>query len=504
MTPAASLRRPFAAASLAALAASCTVGPNYRIAPPPTPAAFGELRSGPQAAPLSATTSEDAPLEAWWTQFHDPVLDGLVRRALAGNLDLREASALIRQAREQEAISAAGALPQVNATGAALGLSRSASAANPLSSLFSQSGSGGAGGGSSKTAGLSHLNYFNAGFDATWELDLFGGVRRGVEEARATTQAQVWRTRDTQVSVVAEVANDYLQYRDGQARLTNLHADLARQQAVLKIIGDRFGAGFVTNIDVNQQRNQLASTQSQIPQVEAMAQASLHALGVLLGETPEALAAEFGAAPSAGPPAVPPKLPVGLPSELLQRRPDIRAAERRLAAASAEIGVRTAALYPTINLIGLGAFGASDPGVLFHGSNATSLGLGMVQLPILDGGRNRANIRVARAAYAQAELEYQKTILGALRDVEDALARYSAEQRRWEALKASFGAAQNSYEIATQQYAVGLVDYTRVYDAEGSLLSNQDQLTRSDSQLAEDVVSIYKALGGGWSVRSGD
>ena len=503
-----------AGAGVLALGA-CTVGPDYRrpdgVGPP---AAFSGLAGKDKGAVLSATTSAEPDMGAWWAQFHDPELDRLVDRALAGNLDLAEAASRIRQARDQAVVTGAAGLPQVNATGNVLRDNRSADADSPLGGLVgaqsASGGGGGAGGGQTGGAGgagaasqggqgPSHVNYFTAGLDATWEVDLFGGVRRGVEAANDTAAAQVWSRRDSQVSVAAEVARQYLTYRLQQARLGVLNADLKRQQGVFAIISDRFRTGFVTNLDVNQQRAQLANTQAQIPQAQAMADAAAHAIGVLLGATPESLEAELAAAQGALPP-VPPRLPAGLPSELLRRRPDIRAAERRLAAANAQIGVQTAALYPSINLIGLGTFGSSTIESVFDGRNAMSLGLGMAQWSLFSAGRNQANIRVAREQYRQSLVQYRRTILTALQDVEDALSRYTADQRRWSALNSSYGASTSSFLIARQQYGVGLTDYTSVYNAQATLLQVQDQLTQADAALATDVVALYKALGGGWRV----
>ncbi|MBE7217900.1 MAG: efflux transporter outer membrane subunit [Caulobacteraceae bacterium] len=500
------------AGAAAAALAGCTVGPDYRRPDAPTTAGGGFEGLTPKGkdAPLSATTAAEPPVGAWWSQFHDPVLDGLVARALSGNLDLAQASSRIRAARAQEIVAAAAGLPQVTATGNVLRDNRSATADSPIQLGGGASGGAAAGGasgaatgaaagaGSSQTQGPSHINYFTVGADAIWEIDLFGGVRRSVEAARDTTAADVWSRRDSQVSIASEVASQYVQVRLQQARVVQLNADLKRQEGVFKIIRDRFATGFVTNLDVNQQRAQLASTQSQIPQAEAAIKVAEHALGVLLGESPDALAAELDR-PAALPP-VPPTVPAGLPSQLLRRRPDIRAAERTLASSNAQIGVQTAALYPNLNLVGLGSFGSNTIESLFDGRNAMSLGLALAQWNVFSAGANQANVRIAREQYRQQLYSYRKTVLTALQEVEDALARYSADQRRWAALNDSFHASVNSFNIASQQYGVGLTDYTSVYNAQGTLLQVQEQLTQADADLATDVVNLYKALGGGWSV----
>ena len=492
------------AALACALAAGCTVGPNYHRPDEPTPSAFAELADKFKGAPLSATTSDAPAVEAWWTQFHDPELDSLVARALRDDLDLEEAASRIRQARASEIVSAAAGLPQLTANGNSLHVSRSSDADTPIqiggggSSGAASSGGAGAAGGASASSGPSHINYFAAGFDAVWEVDVFGGVRRGVENARDLTAAQVWSRRDSQVSVASEVANQYLTYRLDQARIEVLKANAKSQGGVLEIIGQRFKTGFVTNTDVNQQRTQLANTQAQIPQVEAGSIAAVHGLGLLLNLAPAALQAEL--APPAALPPVPPTLPTGMPSDLLRRRPDIRAAERRLAAANAQVGVQTAALYPSVNLVGLGTFGSSEIESLFDGRNATSIVLGMLQQSVFNGGQNQANIRIAKEQYIQSQVQYRRTVLTALREVEDALARYSSDQRRQQALDGAAKAAAESVRIAAEQYDVGRVDYTTVYTAQMSLEQTQDQLTQANGALGTDIVALYKALGGGWTV----
>ena len=492
----------------AACACACTVGPNYSRPDEPAPPAFAELADKAHGAPLSRTTGDAPAVEAWWRQFHDPELDSLVARAMTGNLDLEEAASRIRQARQTEVVDAAAGLPQATATSNALRVNRNSDADSPVQ--IGSSGAGGASGaaagagssGSSGPSGPSHINYFTAGLDAVWEVDIFGGVHRSVENAYDLTAAQVWSRRDSQVSVTAEVANQYLTYRLDQARIQVLKANEKSQQGVLDIIRDRFKTGFITDIDVNQQRAQLANTQAQIPQVEAASIGAVHALGILLGLPPASLQAEL--APPRGLPPVPPSLPVGMPSDLLRRRPDIRAAERRLAAANAQIGVQTATLYPSVNLIGLGNFGSNEIENVFDGRNATSAALGLVQWSLFSAGKNQANIRIAKAQYEQSQVQYRRAVLTAFQETEDALARYAADQRRQQALDGSLKASRTSVRIATQQYGIGLVDYTNVYNAQVTLLNTQDQLTQANGALGTDIVAIYKALGGGWTVQPVD
>ncbi|MBV8537641.1 MAG: efflux transporter outer membrane subunit [Alphaproteobacteria bacterium] len=477
-----------AAAALAALAASCTVGPDYKQPQVEMPPAFQEAGTTPERAPLSRTTTQAADLSQWWTQFHDPQLEDLIRRGDAGNLDLQQVASRIRQAREQEIVAAAGGLPSVsvNALDA-----RFHSNSNPLAGL-----SGTTVGGVPSTTNL-HL--YSAGFDASWELDIFGGIRRGVEAARANTAAAEWQLRDGEVSLSAEIANDYLALRAAQERLGIVRNEFRRQQDTLTLTQGRARTGFVTELDVNQQRTQVDATAAEIPLLEAQIRAMEDALHVLVGEQPEAPTDFDAAAPV---PQVPTELPAGLPSELLRRRPDIRTAERQLAAATANVGVAVADLYPKFNLLGVLSFASNafrGLGGLFTAKNFSTLGAGQVSWPLFEGGRLEANVRINKEQAKQAYLAYQKSVLTALQDSEDSLVRYTAEQRRLGSLQRSADSARSSERIALQQYRQGLVPFINVLTTETTLLNAQDQVVQSRQALAQDLVAVYKALGGGWS-----
>jgi NodT family efflux transporter outer membrane factor (OMF) lipoprotein len=464
--------RSLAAAVAAVVVSGCTVGPNYERPNLPTPAAYQDARSTPR----TQVTADAADLSAWWTRFDDPLLDSLIKRALAGSPDIQTAMSRVREARQMEVESAAAELPAVSATGNALTFNSNRNSATAASGAGSSTAAGG-------ITLPRHENLYSAGFDATWEVDLFGGVRRSIEEARANTQSYEWALRDAEVSLTAEVANDYLTLRAAQARTAVGEAELARQKSLFTLIEARRQAGFLTNLDVNQQSTAVATAAAQLPQLAAQARTQIHALGVLLGEPPEALTGELTASGAIPPP--PPTLPLGLPSELLRRRPDVREAERRLAAANAAIGVQTANLYPQLNLIGLGAL--------------SSAAVGMLTQPIFDGGKRRAAVRAAREAREQAFLAYKTAVLGALRDVEDALARYENEETRRTSLAQAVSAAKGSLQIAQDQYRTGFQPFTDVLQSENALLNAEDQLTQSDASVATDLVAVYKALGGGWT-----
>lgn len=484
------MKRALAILAIAAAAlGACTVGPNYKSPDTAMPQHFQEAAATASAAPLSRATTQEADLSAWWTQFHDPALESLIGRALRSNLDLQSVASRIREAREQEIIAGAAGLPSISTTATD---ARFHANSNPLAGL---QGDGAAGAVPTST----NLHLYSAGFDATWEVDLFGGVRRSIEAARANAEAAQWRYRDSEVSLSAEVANDYLALRAAQARLAIVEKELRREQDTLILTQGRARTGFVTELDVNQQRAQVDATASKIPALEAQIRATDHALDVLVGETPETANAFEAPGPL---PSIPTELPAGLPSDLLRRRPDIRVAERQLAAVTANVGVAVANLYPKFNLLGVLSFASNAfTGLsgLFAARNFSTLGAGQVSWPLFEGGQLEANVRINKEQAKQAYLAYQQTVLSALQDAEDSLVRYAAEQRRLGTLQRSAAAARSSAQIALQQYRQGLVPFINVLTSETTLLDSEDEVVQSRQAFAQDLVSVYKALGGGWS-----
>lgn len=490
--------------------ASCVVGPDYHQPKVDVPADFtGAKEAGASEAQPGADLSD------WWRQFGDPVLDRLIADALANNLDVLTAASRISQAREQEIINGAAGLPTLNATGAAVRLH---SSSNPFAQLFSggagassgtsggTSGSGaasGSGSGTSSSTGSSgtNLKLYSLGFDASWEIDFFGGVARNVESANAKAEAQLWALRDTEVTLTAEVARDYFGLREAEARTAILNTELARQRSSLAVVSAKAMTGFVTYLDVNQQSAQEAETAAQLPALEADIRINIDALGVLLGRTPESVAAEITAAGGAPalPAALPAALPVGLPSDLLRRRPDIREAERNLASATALVGNAMAQLYPKFDLIGIAAFASQSFGNLLNTKNFSDGAIAQITWPIFSAGRLQANIRVNEDLENQAYFAYRAAILKALQDTEDSLARYNADRRRLTELNREVTAATAAVTIAQQQYGVGLTDYLKVLTAQNTLLRAQDEAVQTQSAVATDLASLYKALGGGWN-----
>jgi NodT family efflux transporter outer membrane factor (OMF) lipoprotein len=398
----------------------------------------------------------------------------LVTDALKANLDLRTAVSALRQARAARTVTASAFWPSANATGS-----------------YTRSKSPVALGGSNSSHDL-----FQAGLDAAWELDFFGGVRRNIESADASIDAAVWNIRDVLISVAAEVATDYADLRAFQLRIQIARDNLKAQQNTAALTRQKFDKGLGNNLDVANADALAATTEATIPPLETSARQTIYALSVLLARPPAALKEELSAA---GPiPQAPAQVPVGLPSALLQRRPDIRQSEALVHAATAQIGVAVAEWYPQFSLTG--AFGYESDRVrslLRSGNSLWSFGPS-VTWPIFTAGRIGANVEVQKAAQEQAVLAYQKTVLSALQDVENSLVAFALEQQHRQLLDQAVKANTKAVELATQLYKQGLTDFLNVIVAEQSLLSSQDALAQSNLAIATDLISLYKALGGGW------
>ena len=489
------MRKSFAAPLAALLATACTVGPNYH--PPET--AVPPVFAGPQAAPAPGATIDPA---HWWSAFGDPVLDGLVTRALKDNPDITIAASRVRQARLQEIAAGAVGKPTVNASGnvSHVEFSKNAGFAS-LAKLFS----GGGAGSSGSTGGValpgSGITTYALGFDASWELDLFGGGRRGVEAASARTTAATWSQRDAAVTLAAEVAQDYFALRLDQDQLAIGEQELTRQRRTQEITAHIAQVGLSPQVDVARERGTLTALEARLEPVRADAQVRLHALGILLGAQPESLVDELQRPlPTLG---VTPVIPAGLPSDLLRRRPDVRAAERQLAAATADIGVAVADLYPKFSLTGLAQLLSASLGNLFSTDSIQASGSAAVSFPLLDWGRRKATVGMRTEDRVQAYAHYQQTVLGALRDVEDALVRIDRERARNATLRRAVDDAARVARGLDAQYRTGLVAQDAVLAVENQALVAREQLAASDAQLRQDTASLFKAIGGGWAEESG-
>jgi NodT family efflux transporter outer membrane factor (OMF) lipoprotein len=498
------LKRASGPLAAAALASGCTVGPNYRPQDVAVPAKFVEA----QAIPAPGASIDPA---TWWRAFNDPVLDRLVERALADSPDMAIAASRVRQARLQEIAARSAGLPQVNASTEATHVEFSKNAGfSSIARLFSGGGGGGAsgggqtggtGGGQGGSSGIalpgSGITTYAAGFDASWELDIFGGVRRQVEGARARAEAAEWSRRDAAVTLSAEVAQAYFALRLDQITAATIEAEIARQTRALELAGNIARAGLVPQIDITRQRGQLTSTQARLEPVQADARVRLHALGLLVGGDPSAVAADLaGPAPTVSPVPI---IPAGLPSDLLRRRPDVRAAERALAASTADIGVAVADLYPRFSLTGVAQLISTSLSTLFERDSLQLTGTGSARFPLIDWGRRQATVKMRREDREQAYQQYRQAVLGALRDVEDPLARLDAERRRNEALRRAVADNEVSARATEAQYRTGFVAQDALLNAETQVLAAREQLAASDAQLRQSTVSLFKAIGGGWS-----
>ncbi|MBI1319823.1 MAG: efflux transporter outer membrane subunit [Candidatus Hydrogenedens sp.] len=501
--------------------AGCVSGPDYVRPEVPTPDAWEtELAGGAEAAEVA--------IVPWWHTLNDPVLEDLIARAVDNNLDLKIAEARVREARAARGIVAADGLPSLGLSGSYRvaqspeqqrasggspvsvgasvgpnGLTRNLSYRGENATLTRTVSAAGATNGITVTPGGGMdapdrtQDMFALGFDASWELDLFGRVQRAVEAADASIEAEEARLRNLHVSLAAEVALNYLDYRMAQGRLDIARRNIDAQRESLRLTRARFDAGLSSEFDAVRSEAQLASFESQVPLLETQRETSLHRIGVLLGDTPGSLAETL--ANSAPMPIAPEHVPVGLPSELLQRRPDIQTAERELAAATARIGVAMAEQFPKFTLtggVGVQSLGLGT-GMLDAANRVWSVGPG-VSFPIFQGGRIRANIDVQNIRQEQALLGYEQTILLALEEVENGLVGFAREQERRKSLAEAVDANQRAVRLANARYNNGLEDFLSVLTAQAQVFESEDRLLQSESLVLMQLVALYKALGGGW------
>jgi multidrug efflux system outer membrane protein len=466
--------------SLVLIATGCMVGPNYHPPKTKVPESYDGLQNS-QSAEIS-TTAAQPQLAQWWTTFEDPTLDSLVERAVKANPDLRIAQARVREARAQYGVVSADLYPTI-------GVSGSYQRQRVSEGSFITGG-----GGDIQVEG----DLYQVGFDATWEIDVFGGIRRNIEAASADISGAIEDRRDVLITLLSEVARNYIELRSAQQQIKFAKANVEAQQETLELTKVRFDAGLVSDLDVQRSQAQVQTTAATIPTLETSARQSIHLLSVLLGKEPTALVQELSA--EAPIPPTPPEVPVGLPSELLRRRPDVRRAERELAGATARIGVATSDLFPKFSLTGILGLSSSKIGDLGDSGNTFYSIIPGVRWPIFDFGRIRSNIAVQGAREEQAAIGYEQTVLASLRDVEDALVAFSQEQSRRETLTAAVDANRTAVELSNQLYQQGLTDFLSVLQAQRDLFVSEDALVRSNRSVSSNLVALYKALGGGWEI----
>ncbi|HET7792230.1 MAG TPA: efflux transporter outer membrane subunit [Rhizobacter sp.] len=422
-------------------------------------------------AQWTATPATDnaTALAGWWQRFNDPQLSQLVTQALQANTTVRSAQAALAQARALRDVQSAQLGPTLGA---------SASAQR------------------NKVGDAPAGNSYHAGFDASWEPDLFGGKQAALSASEADARASQATLASTQVSIAAEVAVAYMQLRGAQARLALARSNLASQQETLQITEWRVQAGLATSLDLAQSRTATEQTSALIPTLQTSIAQTQHALAVLTGQAPTALQAKVEA-------AVPVPLPaddlvLSIPAQTLRQRPDVRAAEQQVAAALARVSQADAARYPSFNLSGSVGLSAIALSSLTSGASLVSGLLGSVSVPLFDGGAARAQVRSQEAGLEQARVAYQAVVLNALQEVEDSLAALRGDRERLQRLRNASDSAEQAALLATNRYSSGLVDFQTVLDTQRSLLATQDAVASTQAELSADHVRLYKALGGGW------
>jgi NodT family efflux transporter outer membrane factor (OMF) lipoprotein len=479
-----------AALGSAAAVAGCAVGPDFVQPDPHLPEVsfFGD-KGQPAAARLPPPTDPN-----WWNVFHDPVLTRLEQRVADANLDVRTATIRLAESRFQRGVVAAAQFPSLNGDAK---YTRELYSQNGIISLLS-----GLLGPSASTFNPGALNEYNVGFDASWELDLWGKVRRQVEAADAQVDQAADQRRDALVSSLAELARDYIQLRGVQTQIAIANDNLKVDRDILQVVQERQQRGLQNGLDVENAAAQVESIRAQIPQLQQQESQYVNALSLLLDQPPGALRIELGLRTSVR--TGPPRIPLGIPSELARRRPDIRAAEDQLHAATADIGVAVGDFYPSVKLNGTVGFDSLDIKNLFKASSLQYMVGPSVTLPIFAGGRLRRTLELREAQQQEAAINYRKTVLQAWHDVVNALVAHRLEINRRARLKAQAEHARAALGLARARYNDGVAEFLNVLDAERSVLQAEQQYASSTTNVSLDLVQLFKALGGGWETQFPD
>lgn len=476
------------AAILAAAIAGCTVGPDYRPPPVSVPPSFAapSVSASPASSDKAQLEHAGVPinLTQWWTSFDDRVLNSLVERTIQANLNLEIALTRVQEARTMEAVAMGEALPSVGASAAAgAGTGHDFTdgrVASPLTSAVD-------------TQGVRHVRQAG-GFDAVWEIDLFGKFRREIEAAHADAEAAAAARNEVLITVVADVARAYLDLRGLQMRLAVARQSVATAQRTLSFVRSRYERGITNESDVVLAQRELATREAVIAPLLSQIDGATYTIAALLGQYPGTL--PTGVETPGIIPPLPDRLPTDLPLDLLRRRPDIHEAERELAGATARIGVATAALFPRLTLSG--AVGLQSPARAFNGGNFIwGAGPG-VSWSILDFGTLDALVNVADLRAREFLLSYKQSIIQAVQDVDTANAAYAAEGNRLRKLSDAVLASQHAVTLATERYDRGLTDFLNVLDAERAEYRLEDEYAAAQQTAADELVTLYKALGGGW------
>jgi NodT family efflux transporter outer membrane factor (OMF) lipoprotein len=459
------------------LLAGCTVGPDYKKPEAAMQGKFDSLSGQPEGIPSRPVDEALAPgaLAQWWAVLKDEQLNSLIDRAIASNLDFKIALERVREARALRGVAASEQYPDAN-----FGLSYTRSQNSSTASTF-----------------ISRARtVYDAHVDASWEIDIFGGIRRNIEASDADLDAAMEGTRDVLVSLTAEVARNYAEYRGYQARIALINRTIGTQRDTLSLTESRSKAGIGAEIETQQARAQLATRQSQLPPLITGARQAAFRLGVLLGQTPDSLLSEL--AEPKPEPTPPDTVPVGLPADLLRRRPDVRRAERAVAAANARIGVATSDLYPRFFLTGLAGTQSADlSDIADFRSRIWSISPSM-QWNIFNGWRTESNIDAADSRTKQAVSAYQKVVLTSLEDVESSLTAFEQTQAQRTGLRDAVQADQRAVDLANDRYKSGIGDFLTVLVNQRELYDAEAQLVESQTNVTTSLIAVYKALGGGW------
>ena len=470
--------------------AACNVGPDF-TAPdsglPKSPfARAASMTSSKEAAPSAETSAPIDPM--WWKAFADPKLTSLEQRAALSNLDLQTATLRIAESRFQRGSVASAEFPTVQGQAK---YQRELYSQNGIASLLGQLSPPG-----SPKPSIGAIDDYTPGFDASWELDLWGRVRRQVEAADADVEAAEDQRRDTLVSILAEVARDYIQLRGAQALLNNANENLKVEEDLLNLTRERQEKGLTTGVDVENAAAQVEGVRALIPGFQQQEAEQINALSLLLDLPPNGLRSELARAKAV--PPTPARVPIGIPAELARRRPDIRRAEAQLHAQTADIGVSVAAFYPTVQLNGTLVLDSLTLNNLWKSSSLQYAAGPTISVPIFEGGKLKSLLELSKAQQQEAAITYRKTVLQAWHDVVNALVAYRAEQQRRGHLAEQVAHSKEALTLARARYSDGVADFTTVLDIARTMLQAQQQYVQSTVNVSIDLVQLYKALGGGW------
>ncbi|MCQ8240744.1 efflux transporter outer membrane subunit [Rhizosaccharibacter radicis] len=461
----------------AVLLSACTVGPDFH-----RPVTVAPERWGDEAADIRSTTYAGAVDSRWWDSFHDPELSRLVDRLGKQNLDLQAAAERVIQGRSQIAVAISQGLPHIDYEGQ---YTRTRQSPKGFISLVTPA-----------PGAPYEYDLFRNALTASWELDLFGRVRRSVEAARAGTEAAIEARHQIALVAISDLAQSYLQLRGAQALEAIARDNLGLAHRNLELVRTQFANGVSTTLDVANAQAQEARIASTLPGYKTAEDALINAIGLELAQPPRALEAELSV--PAALPLAPPRVPVGLPAQLARRRPDIRQAEAQLHEATAATGVAVASFYPDVTLNGsFGPEGLRFQDAFSLPSRAAAVGP-TIDLPLFQGGRLRGTLRLRKSQQREAAISYQRTVLAAWNDVDNALTAYAQAQKQREDAADVVKQTDTALDAARQQYQQGAVDFLNVISAQAALLSAQSTLADADTRITTDLVALYRALGGGW------